>query len=413
MKLKQFALLLASMATAVALFGCGGNASSSDPPPDLKVVAGDGTVTLTWTAAADVDYWLFYAPGSTVTTTNWLAQGGAAIQHATSPYTLGGLANGTTYSFTINGRKNGGAGGPGAPTQVAMPRFAGTNWVVGTPLGANTLTGVSVLSTSSVIVGSGGAIYTSIGGAAATVQTNPAAPADLNAIVYGGVGFVTVGATGTAVFSADAATWAAKSTGTVSDLYSITTPGNGAFAAVGAAGTIALSSDGLTWSLPTSGTTKNLYAATYGSAKYVAVGEGGTVLNSTDGSTWTAVTSGTTSNLRGVTFGAINTTTGTGSTAVTTTTNIFVAVGDAGTVITSNDGITWTVRTPISAARMNAVSFGGQFVAIGNGGVIYTSADGTAWTARSSGTTNDLFGIARTSTGYIAVGANGTNLTSF
>ena len=413
MKLKQFALLLVSLATAVLLNGCGGGGSSSDPPPDLKVVTGDGSVTLSWTAAADVDYWLFYAPGSTVTTTNWLSQGGSAIQHVTSPYTISGLVNGTTYSFTINGRKGGAAGGPGAPTQVATPRFAGTDWTVGTPLGANRLTGASLLSTSNVIVGSGGAIYTSIAGAPATVQANPAAPLDLNAIIYGGVAFVAVGATGTAIYSTDAITWAAKPTGTLADLYGLATLGTGGFLAVGAGGTLAFSGDGTSWTLPTSNTTSNLYAAVYGASKYVVVGDAGTVLTSPDGTNWTTVPVGTTNALRGISFGVLSTTTGTGSTATTTTTNYFVAVGDAGTVLTSNDAITWTLRTPIPSARMNAVAFGGQFVAVGNGGAIFTSSDGTAWTARISNTANDLFGITRTANGYLAVGANGTNLTSF
>ena len=83
------------------------------------------------------------------------------------------------------------------------------------------------------------------------------------------------------------------------------------------------------------------------------------------------------------------------------------------TLLTSSDGLTWTARAPISPTTMNAVSFGGQFVSVGNAGKIYTSLDGISWTAQVSGTTNDLTALLRTATGYTAVGAAGTVLTSF
>ena len=92
---------------------------------------------------------------------------------------------------------------------------------------------------------------------------------------------------------------------------------------------------------------------------------------------------------------------------------MFVAIGAAGTVLTSSDGLTWTPRSAISANTMNAVAFGGQFVAVGNAGSIYTSLDGITWQAQASGTVNDLTALVRTSSGYLAVGAAGTNLTSF
>jgi len=141
---------------------------------------------------------------------------------------------------------------------------------------------------------------------------------------------------------------------------------------------------------------------------YVAVGADGTVITSTDGTTWKSVAVNTTRDLRGVTFGVLTTITG----LTTTATNVFVATGAAGTVLTSNDGLTWTLQSPISTNTVNAVAFGGRFVAVGNAGRIYTSADGASWQAQASGTANDLTAIARTSDGYVAVGAAGTTLTS-
>jgi hypothetical protein len=410
---KRFILLVATLAIAALLGGCGNKGSEADAPPDFTAIPGDGVVTLAWTAAPDVEYWLFFAPGTSVTTTNWASIGGRAFINVTSPYTITGLTNNSIYSFTMNGRKNGGPGGPGAPTKVATPRFAGTAWTVGTPLSAGRLNGISALSTINVIVGAGGTIFSGANGSVAAAQTNPAAPADLNAVAYGGLGFAAVGAAGTVVFSTDGTTWSTRTSGTVADLNSLTSPGTGSFVAVGAAGTIISSIDGTTWTSATSGTTQALHAVTYGNARYVAVGAGGSIVTSTDGTNWQAVASNTTSDLRAVALGTFLTTTGTGTTATSTTTSLFVALGAAGTLVTSTDGLTWTVRAPISANRINAVTFGGQFVAVGNAGTILTSLDGITWVARVSGTANDLTALARTSSGYTAVGAAGTNLTSF
>ena len=406
--MNRFIQLMASLAITALLNGCSNKSSSADAPPDFKAVAGDSSVTITWTAAADVEYWVFYAKGSNVTSTNWLSLGGTAVTKVTSPYTLGGLINGTTYSFTMNGRKNGGPGGSGAPTQVLTPRLAGANWVTGAPLGTARLNGVGATATSNVAVGAGGAIFSIVTGAAAVTQINPAAPADLNAVANGGLGFAAIGNAGTVIFTTDALTWATKTSGTVADLYALATPATGAFAAFGAAGTIITSTDASTWISVTSGTTKNLYGGVYGGARYVAVGAEGTLITSTNGTTWQTIAVNTTRDLRAVGFAALVTTSGT----TTTTTNTYVALGAAGTLLTSTDGLAWTLRTPLSTGNINAVVYGGQFVAVGANGAIFTSADGIVWQTQTSGTTNELTAIARTATGYVAVGAAGTYLTS-
>jgi len=90
-----------------------------------------------------------------------------------------------------------------------------------------------------------------------------------------------------------------------------------------------------------------------------------------------------------------------------------VAVGAAGTIVTSENGTDWTPLAPLTASDLNAIVFGGQFVAVGKAGVIFTSSDGLTWTARNSGTTNDLAAVVRTLSGYTAVGAQGTNVSTF
>jgi hypothetical protein len=53
---------------------------------------------------------------------------------------------------------------------------------------------------------------------------------------------------------------------------------------------------------------------------------------------------------------------------------VFVAVGDSGTLLTSSDGLAWTVRAAPGSAALNGVAFGnGSFVAAGLGGAIYQS----------------------------------------
>jgi hypothetical protein len=61
----------------------------------------------------------------------------------------------------------------------------------------------------------------------------------------------------------------------------------------------------------------------------------------------------------------------------------------------------------------NAITYGKQFVVVGSGGNILTSKDGNTFTASApTGTTQDLFAVARGYLGYSAAGAGGTVLLS-
>jgi len=96
----------------------------------------------------------------------------------------------------------------------------------------------------------------------------------------------------------------------------------------------------------------------------------------------------------------------------------FVAVGAAGTILTSTDAVSWNLETQGVAPDLNAVlwihalSFA---VTVGNGGSIYTSPDTHVWYPRLSGTDQNLrglaVGIAQSTTSVriiVAVGDNGT-----
>ncbi|MBT4661722.1 MAG: hypothetical protein HOC18_07460, partial [Candidatus Marinimicrobia bacterium] len=93
---------------------------------------------------------------------------------------------------------------------------------------------------------------------------------------------------------------------------------------------ITSSDNGTSWTTQTYGSISGtLFGITYGNSTYVAVGDAGTILTSSDLATWTLRTSGTTKRLSGVTH----------------SNNTFIAVGDSGTILTSSDGISWTSRT--------------------------------------------------------------------
>ncbi|HTY02980.1 MAG TPA: hypothetical protein VMC81_04540 [Rhodocyclaceae bacterium] len=405
--MKRLLSVLVFLFSVATLSGCGSNGSSAAPPPDLTATAGDGRVTLTWTMEPGVQYWVYYAPAASISVDNWtLIPGSHALVDVSSPLTIGGLVNGTTYAFTMDARRNQGPRGAGAPSVAAVPRLAGGVWTAGSGGGTADLAGVTFGTVGTTIefaaVGAGGTILTSTDGLTWNSVTQSATTANLNAVCYGGSAFVAAGAGGVVLYSTDLATWTAETSATASAVNGVATAGSNHFVAIGAGGAATYSTDGVTWTAATSGTANDLLGVTFGNALYVAVGAGGTILTSPDGVTWTAQTSNTTANLTSVAWGIDS----------STTTYRFVAVGAGGTLLTSTDGVTWTALTALPIGNINSVTYGTQFILVGDGGVIYSSTTGTSWQAESSGTTSNLAAIARTGYSYVAVGAGGTHLLS-
>ena len=427
--------ILAGLVTCVAVLllgACGSSSfnlgSSSPAPTDVVVAAGDGSATVTWTMTPGVDYWIMLAPTNSITTANWTSFLGArSVIKAVSPQLVGGLVNGVTYAFTVNGRVGNGAGGPGSPSQAIVPRLAGNVWVPGSALGSADLLGaglgsavtagpigtVSTVTYTFVAVGAGGKIFTSSDGKIWATQ-NSTVTADLRSAIFGG-SYVAAGANGTIVQSTDAVNWAAKTSGTSSALNGLATNGAGTYVAVGANGSITTSTDsGATWRLVTSGTTQHLFAVTYGSSGginvFVAVGAQGTILASADGLTWTSATTAapTTADLKGIAYTPTLIVSG-----LVTNMPTWVAVGSGGSIITSNDAAAWTLRASGSSNSLNAASYNTRFVTVGNAGTVLTSDDGISWQAQASNTISNLAAITHNLYGYLVVGAAGTNLTAF
>jgi len=82
-------------------------------------------------------------------------------------------------------------------------------------------------------------------------------------------------------------------------------------------------------------------------------------------------------------------------------------------MLISREGAAWTAGRSDTASNLNGVCHGEPgYVAVGDNGTILTSADGTEWTLRKSGTRAHLDGVAFGGGRYVAVGDRGTILTS-
>jgi hypothetical protein len=168
------------------------------------------------------------------------------------------------------------------------------------------------------------------------------------------------------------------------------------FSAVDTLGYTSTSNDGVYWS----GTAQYLYpfrGLTYTGTLFVAVGDAGQVVTSPDGSVYNipSVTA-TTNSLYGVTASASR----------------IVAVGRFGTVVTSTNGNIWYSSASLGQDLFSVAYGNNTYVAVGSGGAIYTSSDAQSWTARSSGVSSTLRAVHFAYGVFFAVGDNGTRLIS-
>lgn len=408
---------------ALVLTACGGGAgSSASAPGGFTVTPGNDQAIITFTSSPGVQYWLMYAPTATAIDMKNPPGNHAWATNITSPYVISGLTNGVTYSFAINGRTSGGPGGVQSVSLSVVPKAAGATWTPGaTALGTADMRGVAYGTASDstvnyLAVGSGGALYKGPEGVSQSLtgmvwsKVAQATAVDFRAATYTlskyiAVGAATGGSVSNVFYSTDMATWNAATTPGNTALNALASNGT-TVVAVGDGGKVFYSTDAVTWSaanaLPAA-VTPNLYGVAYsaGTASWAAVGAGGVLFTSTDAINWTAGTSGTGINdLRSVTA---------------TSTGVFVAVGDGGTVATGTAASAvsgWTVQTLVG--NLYAVSTDSvQFVTVGQGGKVYTSVDGNNWNAATStNTTDDLFSVVGSASKYIAVGQNGSNISS-
>lgn len=104
----------------------------------------------------------------------------------------------------------------------------------------------------------------------------------------------------------------------------------------------------------------------------------GTGMRLTDDGGWTAIATGQTNAVRGLVRGH----------------DLTVALGDAGTILTSTDTLTWIPRSAgVSGRLFSGVYLNGTFTVVGDGGAILTSTNGSNWSQQPSPTTDSLRGI--------------------
>ena len=188
---------------------------------------------------------------------------------------------------------------------------------------------------------------------------------------------------------------------------------------VGASGTVGYSTDGRTFQPSKTLQRRNVFPiiffddvtvsqdindVTFGNTRGVAVGAGGTIMftkagQAGFGTAFEITQKYSTQNLNGV--GANG--------------NNFVAVGDNGVILRSNNGESWSgVTTTSISTKLNHVHYGGgQWIAVGSAGTIVRSSDnGLSWSVVSSGATFDLNRVGYANSVWVAVGQSGMVLNS-
>jgi hypothetical protein len=199
-----------------------------------------------------------------------------------------------------------------------------------------------------------------------------------------------------AVISTDAVTWAPTPLRFSAPVLSVTNL-RGKFVGVGYYGCILSSTDGLTWKESSSGRGPRLYAIAQSGGAYLTAGDSGGFFASKDGIAWIPLKG----NLSAPVFGLAR------------FKDLWVAAGRGG-VWTSGDGSAWTLRS--TPGEFHAVASNGkQLVAVGKAGAILSSPDGITWSKGvfDGDLSKDLTSVTWAGTDWIAVGDGDNIISSF
>jgi trimeric autotransporter adhesin len=160
-------------------------------------------------------------------------------------------------------------------------------------------------------------------------------------------------------------------------------------------GRLYFSDDGVAWFRATTSTRRALRGVTFLNDRAIVTGEQGLVL-------WSDETD----------FRTVQLPTTRWLESVAASTNLAVAVGDAGEIWTSTNGVLWQVVAPdLTTNNLRSVVFGeDRFVNVGENGFVAVSFDGETWTASPSGVTNHLNRVQWTPPDFTIVGDGGVVL---
>lgn len=214
--------------------------------------------------------------------------------------------------------------------------------------------------------------------------------------------------------SADGLTWTNRFQRTNDETLQFTAAafGNDTFVAVGGRiaidaerigpSSIATSTNGIDWVRREPGVVADLYGLASGNGVFVAVGESPeqqpAILTSVDGITWTIITPPFGDCLSDVIF----------------VDGTFVAAGCNGLVATSLDGTIWYVEETPSTSSFSSIAYGGGvYVTAGQGTAALTSNNSASWELRSLGPVGDVYSLAYGGGQFVAAaGVFATILTS-
>ena len=255
-------------------------------------------------------------------------------------------------------------------------------------------------SNSFTIVGDHGVILNSTTSGAVWNAVTSNVTTDLRGIVYNSdtTKYVIVGKAGTVLTSSDTVTWTTVSSGITADLNAIAIWNNAVYITVGVGGAIYITSNpNITWTAKSSGVPNDLTSVAVGhlgGASYEAVitGKNGIILTSGNvGLSWIQRTSGVSNHLNGVNYieWVQN----------SVTVGKFFAVGNNGTIIASDDGLTWTSIHYPTVSHLQKVYYGiGRFWIVGSIG--YTVLYGTDLTNITTMSGQSLGALYTSSVGY-------------
>lgn len=287
----------------------------------------------------------------------------------------------------------------------------GAIWTLATTPPPDLPQALTTVGTTMLGVGANGSIFSSSNGDGWT-RRSPTGPipdlaavaANPSGVIVAGGGLVLAGSILRSTNSGDS--WTEVSSTFVNDL--VWDPAHSTFVGVDGLGSV-VSSDGGTWSSSSAAFgSQFINRLAYGNSTLVAVGTAdwtnGSIWTSTDGAnSWTNRTlPANTMQLRAIAYIGAQ----------------WVAVGDAGTILTSTNSTTWTKRTvPGAAIEFACVagnSTGTLFVAMGidnatNTAAYATSTNGTTWVRRVfADNYNQMISVVWTGTNFAAIDSNHT-----
>ncbi|MZQ84635.1 hypothetical protein GQF01_21235 [Paenibacillus sp. 5J-6] len=277
-------------------------------------------------------------------------------------------------------------------------------------VGNNNLTSIAVSNTAIVIGDSGGNVHTSTDGSTWSKHTKLQGSFFINSVLSLNNRFYANDALGSSYTSVDGINWSSpfRAAGNTSSQIFGGLYDNSKYYLFGYDGSsyggIFTSTDGTSFQQQAKGSTMTAQNAFYANGVYMQLGNDGIVV-STDGTNWQYPYGGSFANViydgthylavgrngndgfikgstDGINWSKVNLNLVPALTSIVYVNSKYVAVGNSGTVVTSNDGMNWTVNpTAISDYKLTSVTYGnGVFIAVDEIGTIYKSMNGATWT---------------------------------